>query len=99
MPARRSSSRRRRSRRRRSTTSFTIPGRLIREVLAVVLVILAIVNSKLKVESARPLEVPAAPGDLPLYFAHQFRVSFACVTPSSSARTLPQEIGRRLGAM
>lgn len=39
----------------------------------VVMVILAIVNSKLKVESARPLEVPAAPGELPLYFAHQYR--------------------------
>lgn len=39
----------------------------------VVMVILAVVNSKLKVESARPLEVPAAPGELPLYFAHQFR--------------------------
>ena len=39
----------------------------------VVMVVLAVVNSKLEVDSARPLEVPAAPGDLPLYFAHQFR--------------------------
>lgn len=39
----------------------------------VVMVVLAIVNSKLKVESARPLGVATVPGELPLYFAHQFR--------------------------
>jgi S-DNA-T family DNA segregation ATPase FtsK/SpoIIIE len=45
VPARRSSSTsRRRTRRRRRTTSFTISGRAVRELLALVLVILAIVS-------------------------------------------------------
>ncbi len=45
MPARRSSSTpRRRSRRRRRTTTFNISGRVIRELLALVLVILAIIS-------------------------------------------------------